>query len=100
MELSSPGIYPGLAGRTAIVTGGSKGIGFSTAVQLAANDVRVALVARTKDAVEDAVEGLREGGATAHGVAADCTDGSALASMVEEVTAALGPPDIVMAFAG
>lgn len=100
LELCAPGTYPDLAGRTAIVTGGSKGIGLSTALQLAANGVRVALVARTKETLDEAVAALRGGGASAHGIALDCTDAGALASMVAEVTEAFGPPDILMAFAG
>lgn len=94
------GRYADLAGRTAIVTGGSKGIGLATARQLAANQVSVAIVARTGADVERAVEQLRASGANAHGVAADCTDATALVAMVAEVAEALGPPDVLMAFAG
>lgn len=99
MDLTG-GSYADLAGRTAIVTGGSKGIGLSTAALLAANQVSVAIVARTPADVERAVEQLRADGAKAHGVAADCTDAAALEAMVAEVTEAMGPPDILMAFAG
>jgi 3-oxoacyl-[acyl-carrier protein] reductase len=94
------GRYADLAGRTAIVTGGSKGIGLATATQLAANQVSVAVVARTVADVERVVEQLRASGAKAHGVAVDCTDATALEAMVAEVAQALGPPDILMAFAG
>jgi 3-oxoacyl-[acyl-carrier protein] reductase len=94
------GRYADLAGRTAIVTGGSKGIGLATARQLAANQVSVAIVARTAAGVERAVEQLRVIGAKAHGVAVDCTDAAAVEAMVAEVAEALGPPDILMAFAG
>jgi 3-oxoacyl-[acyl-carrier protein] reductase len=94
------GTYPDLAGRTAIVTGGSKGIGLATALQLAANRVSVAVVARTAADVEQAAGQLRAAGAKAQGFAVDCTDALALESMVAGVTEALGPPDILMAFAG
>lgn len=94
------GTYADLAGRTAIVTGGSKGIGLATARQLAANQVSVAIVARTAADVKRAAEQLRASGAKAHGVAADCTDAPALEAMVAEVAEALGPPDVLMAFAG
>jgi 3-oxoacyl-[acyl-carrier protein] reductase len=94
------GSYADLAGRTAIVTGGSKGIGLATARHLAANQVRVAIVARTRADVTKAVAELRAGGATAYGVAVDCTDATAIAEMVTEVTEELGPPDVLMAFAG
>lgn len=99
-ELVAHARYPDLAGRVAIVTGGSKGIGLATTVELAANGVAVAVVARHEADVAAAVEQLRQGGATAHGVAADCTDAAAVTTMVAEVTAELGSPDILMAFAG
>jgi 3-oxoacyl-[acyl-carrier protein] reductase len=94
------GSYPDLAGRTAIITGGSKGIGLATAFELAANQVNVAVVARTAGDVERAADQLRAEGVKAHGYAVDCTDGAALEAMVAEVTEAIGPPDILMAFAG
>ena len=94
------GHYADLAGRTAIVTGGTKGIGLATASQLAANQVSVAIVARTAADVERAVDLLRAGGARACGVAADCTSATALEAAVAEVPEALGPPVILMAFAG
>jgi 3-oxoacyl-[acyl-carrier protein] reductase len=97
---SAVGRYADLAGRTAIVTGGTKGIGLATASQLAANQVSVAIVARTAAVVERVVDQLRAAGAKAHGVAADCTSATALEVMVAQVTEALGPPDILMAFAG
>lgn len=99
MEVVS-GRYADLAGRTAIVTGGSKGIGLATARQLAANQAGVAIVARTSADVGRAVDELRAGGARAHGLAVDCTDAAALEAMVAEVTEILGPPDVLMAFAG
>jgi len=94
------GSYADLAGRTAIVTGGSKGIGLATAALLAANQVRVAIVARTAAEVERAADKLRTGGATAVGVPADCTSAASVEQMVVRVTEELGPPDILMAFAG
>jgi 3-oxoacyl-[acyl-carrier protein] reductase len=94
------GSYADLAGRTAIVTGGSKGIGLATAAHLAANQVSVAIVARTDADVERAAEKLRAGGARAAGVPADCTSAEAVEAMVARVTEELGPPDILMAFAG
>lgn len=99
MEIAG-GHYADLAGRTAIVTGGTKGIGLATASQLAANEVKVAIVARTAAEVDRAVGRLSADGATVHGVSADCTSASDLESMVAQVTEALGPPDILMAFAG
>jgi 3-oxoacyl-[acyl-carrier protein] reductase len=93
-------IYPDLAGRTAIVTGGSRGIGLATARKLAANQVNVVIVARTAADLERVVARLRAEGAKAHGYAVDCTDSTALEAMVAEVAGTVGTPDILMAFAG
>ena len=79
------GSYADLAGRTAIVTGGSKGIGLATAEHLAANKVKVAIVARTAAEVEQAADKLRTGGATALGVPADCTSAASVEAMVARV---------------
>jgi 3-oxoacyl-[acyl-carrier protein] reductase len=92
--------YPDLAGRVAIVTGGSKGIGAATCRQLAANGAAVAVVARGKEAVDTLVHELEATGARAVGVLADCADRASVEQMVASVTEALGPPDVCMAFAG
>jgi 3-oxoacyl-[acyl-carrier protein] reductase len=100
MSHSAQAFYPDLAQQTAIVTGGSKGIGLTTALELAANQVKVALVARSPEGLEVALAQVRDCGGTGLAVQADCTDAAALAAMVAEVSATLGPPQILMAFAG
>ncbi len=47
-----------LSGRAAIVTGGSKGIGFAVAARFAASGADVAIIARTGDALKDAVAAI------------------------------------------
>lgn len=83
-----------------MVTGGSKGIGAATCRALAANQVRVAVVAREPGGIGALVEELRHSGATAVGVSADCSDAAAVERMRAAVMEALGPVDIVAAFAG
>lgn len=101
MTVQARGVYPDLAGQTAIVTGGSRGIGLATASELAANGVKVAIVARTLEEVIRAAEQLQAAtGVEALGVATDCCDAEGLAMMVAEVSETLGPPQILMAFAG
>jgi 3-oxoacyl-[acyl-carrier protein] reductase len=86
----------GIAGRVAFVTGGSRGMGRIAAGLLAAEGCKVAIVARTKTDVDDAVAELAGTGAEAIGVTADIGKRSDVDRAVREVTAAFGPPLIVI----
>jgi 3-oxoacyl-[acyl-carrier protein] reductase len=86
----------GIAGKPALVVGGSKGIGFEVAKMLAAEGCRVAVLARTKADVDSAVEIIRSEGGIAIGVTADVSSAEQLDAAVREVSAAHGPPLIVI----
>jgi 3-oxoacyl-[acyl-carrier protein] reductase len=93
--------YPDLAGKVALVTGGSKGIGAATCVLLGLNGARVAVGGRDPEAIDTVVGRTREAGAAeAVGVAADCTGPEDVARLRGQVEDQLGPADILMAFAG
>lgn len=92
--------YPDLAGKVAVVTGGSHGIGAETVRQLAANGAKVAVVARDETAINEAVEEVERDGGTAVGASADVTDFPAIERMRARVEAQLGPVDVLAAFAG
>jgi NAD(P)-dependent dehydrogenase (short-subunit alcohol dehydrogenase family) len=62
-----------LAGKIAVVTGGSSGIGRATAVELARRGARVVVAARRADALEDTVRLCREAGGQAVSVPTDVT---------------------------
>lgn len=89
-------MHYGIDGRSALVVGGSKGIGFEVAKQLAAEGARVAVMARTKTDVDAAVETIRGTGGTAVGVAADVGNAEQVGDAVRAVTAEHGPPQIVI----
>jgi nucleoside-diphosphate-sugar epimerase len=86
----------GIDGRSALVVGGSKGIGFEAARFLAADGARVAVLARTKTDVDAAVETIRGEGGMAIGVTADVSNAEQLTDAVRAVSAAHGPPLIVI----
>jgi 3-oxoacyl-[acyl-carrier protein] reductase len=92
--------YPDLAGKVAVVTGGSRGIGAATAAALAANGSAVAIVGRDTEALRAVAQGIESRGGRAIWTAADCTVPGEVESAAAMVTAHFGPADIVAAFAG
>ena len=90
-----------LAGRVALVSGGSRGIGAAIAVRLAEEgcDVAVNYVARA-DAAGEVVGQVEQAGRRALAIRADVANGSEVARMVGEIEAALGPVDILVNNAG
>jgi NAD(P)-dependent dehydrogenase (short-subunit alcohol dehydrogenase family) len=104
-----------LSGRTALVTGSSRGIGRAIAQRLAAEGATVAVTARantpslsTRSGVTAAIPGTIEetialieaAGGTAFGLAADLEDATARNGLVEEVVDRTGRIDIVVNNAG
>jgi 3-oxoacyl-[acyl-carrier protein] reductase len=92
--------YPDLAGKVAVVTGGSGGIGAATCRLLAANGARVAVNGRNPARIDAVADAIRAGGGQAVGVAADCTDLAAVQHLRQQVEEELGPAEVLVAFAG
>src|SRR5262245_4132974 len=92
--------YPDLAGKVAVVTGGSRGIGAAACHYLAANDVRVAVNGRDRSAIDTVVAEIHAERGHAIGIEADCTDFAALERMRQQVERELGPVDVLAMFAG
>jgi 3-oxoacyl-[acyl-carrier protein] reductase len=92
--------YPDLAGKVALVTGASQGIGRECCRLLVDNRVKVSAVSRSPGPLEDAVAELRERGGEAIGVSADATDAEAIAGARVATERELGPVDILLPYAG
>jgi 3-oxoacyl-[acyl-carrier protein] reductase len=95
-----PPYHPDLAGRVALVTGGSRGIGAATCQTLAARGVRVAVNGRDRAAIDAVVAKITADGGTAVAAPGDVTDESAVRAMRDAIEHTLGPVRILAAFAG
>ncbi|MBW3361767.1 SDR family NAD(P)-dependent oxidoreductase [Streptomyces microflavus] len=90
-----------LEGKTALVTGGNRGIGAAVALRLAAEGADVAITyARNKDAAEATTEKIRSEGRRTLALAADATDAEAVRSAVDATALEFGAIDILVNNAG
>ncbi|HTV30024.1 MAG TPA: SDR family oxidoreductase [Xanthobacteraceae bacterium] len=90
-----------LLGRTAVVTGGSKGIGLAVAARFAASGADVAMVARTAEPLKQAVEVIRKSTQTrVIGIQADVSKAADVQRAYDEVIEAFDKVDIVVNNAG
>lgn len=89
-----------LAGRRALVTGSSMGIGFALARGLARAGARLVLNARNGERLEDAATRLRDEGASVDTLVFDVTDPEAVGAAIDGYEAASGPIDILVNNAG
>lgn len=90
----------GIAGKVALVTGGSAGIGLAAAKALAREGCHVCVAARNPERLADAVVELQEYGKVVHAVLADVEDPQAAERLVRETRDVVGPVDILVANAG
>jgi len=89
-----------IAGRVALVTGASSGLGERFARVLAAEGARLAIAARRLDRLEALADALRAQGATVHPLALDVSSVAAVRAAAATVESALGPIEILVNNAG
>jgi len=89
-----------LDGRTALVTGGSSGIGLGMAKALACAGARTVILARDPERLTEAATEIEADGGEAYWVSADLADRAALAEAAQEIVEGHGEPDILVNCAG
>lgn len=85
-----------LTGKTAVITGGSHGLGLQMAHALGEAGARIMLCAREADALELACADLQDAGIDARWVAADCALEAGLQKLVSETLQRMGDIDILV----
>lgn len=89
-----------VAGRKALITGGTKGLGREMALCLIENGCEVFLVSRNVSGCQDIVEHAKERGVSAHLYSCDVTDAAAVVKMAAEADRIMGRIDILINAAG
>ncbi len=89
-----------LTGRVAVVTGAASGIGAATAVELAAQGAKVALLARRADRLTELADKIAADGGQALAVAVDVTDDESVTAGAARIHEAFGRVDLVVNAAG
>ena len=89
-----------ISGKTALITGGGRGIGRATAIALAEEGVNIGLVGRTMENLVKVQEELKSYDVKTTVAAADVSDMEAVTSAVESIRGELGPIDILLNNAG
>lgn len=91
---------PDLAGRTAVVTGGARGLGYSLATAFARQGARVALLDLLPEVEASAARLAAETGAATASATVDVTDAASVDAAFAAVRAELGTADILLTAAG
>jgi 3-hydroxybutyrate dehydrogenase len=89
-----------LTGRSAVVTGGGRGVGAEVARLLAADGASVLVAARTSSEVEDVASELRRNGANATATMCDVSDPRSIDNLAARAKETLGQVDILVNSAG
>lgn len=89
-----------LSGKTAVVTGGGRGIGRSIAIGLASAGAGVAIMARTREELDEVASAISSKGVRGHAEPVDLGDPAAVKAACDGVASAMGRVDILVNNAG
>lgn len=90
----------GVQNRTAVITGGARGIGAATARLLASSGAKVAILDLNEDAAREAASAITAEGGQAIGLRADVTDRDRVVEVMDTIASTFGSIDILMNNAG
>lgn len=90
----------GLDGRTALVTGGSSGIGRAITLALAGAGAHVLVAARTASAIDETVAAVRAAGGSSDGIVADLSTRAGAHALADAATDAARTVDVLVSSAG
>jgi NAD(P)-dependent dehydrogenase (short-subunit alcohol dehydrogenase family) len=85
-----------LAGKHALITGGTRGIGLAIAQTFAAAGAKLTLCSRKENNIQSAVQAIEASGASAHGVAADIGNSADIARLADAAESRFGPVDVLV----
>ena len=89
-----------LTGKTALITGGLRGLGLQIAETLGGMGAKLALVARKQDELDEAVQHLQAQEVSAFAYACDPSSAEAVEPLADRVAGALGGIDVLICDAG
>ena len=89
-----------LEGKTALITGGSYGIGFAIASALAQAGAKIAFNGRDRSRLDTGIQAYKNEGINAHGYVCDVTNEDAVIAMVKQIESDVGVIDILVNNAG
>lgn len=89
-----------LTGKTAIITGASRGIGAATARHIAAQGANVVLAARSENAIAHLAQELRDNGLSALAIPCDVADATAVQHLITTTSDSFGSLDVLVNNAG
>jgi NAD(P)-dependent dehydrogenase (short-subunit alcohol dehydrogenase family) len=93
-------MFDDLSGRTAVITGGARGLGFSIASALARQGVSIALLDLLPQVAESAESITSDHGVASAGYVVDAVDAHAVEAAFDSAAAELGPASILVTAAG